>query len=153
MNRASVNGYLHTKSSSIKSGTKGRLESITHKQASYSSQVSLITHMAEAASFSLFPGLAHLGPELTNPQSPSLIPEHKKDNESVPDEAGKLNPHPGRGQAQRGRQPAHYSPLNVQQRYALVRDTLVEVVDQTGKSAIVARHLIVDQVRCSVKYT
>lgn len=111
--------------------------------------------MAETASFSFFPELTHPGPAPFpfNPQSPSPLPEHKKDNENEPLEAGNPHPHPDRGHAQQGRQPAHYGPLNIQQRYALVRDTLVEVVDQTGKSAIVARHLIVNQVRSSAKYT
>lgn len=110
--------------------------------------------MAETASFSFFPELTHPGhgPLPFNPQSPSALPEHKKDNESEPLEAGKSHPHPVKGHTQQGRQPVHYGPLNIQQRYALVRDTLVEVVDQTGKSVIVARHLIVNQVRSSAKY-
>lgn len=101
-------------------------------------------YMSQTASFPLFPDFTHLAPFPSHPRSPSPLPlPGHKDNEPHTPPTG--NSPPSTGHPEHKKQPAHHGPLSIQQRYSLVRDSLVEVVDQNGKSVIVARHHLVNK--------
>lgn len=100
--------------------------------------------MSQTASFPLFHDFTHLAPFPSHPRSPSPLPlPGHKDNDTNTPSTGATPP--STGHTEHKKQPAHHGPLSIQQRYSLVRDSLVEVVDQNGKSVIVARHHLVNK--------